>query len=192
MPERHLPSLFRPSELERRGVSRHRLRGMIRRSEVERVGRGLYRLSDATTTEHETLATVAARVPDAIVCLLTALQFHGIGTQAPRHVWIAIDRKARIPRLGRLPVRIVRFSGALLRSGVEMRIVQGVTVRITSPARTVADCFRYRRKLGLDVAIEALQDAIRSKAATPDAIMKVAQVCRVSSVMRPYVEAIAA
>jgi predicted transcriptional regulator of viral defense system len=192
MPGRSMPSLFRPRELESRGVSRHRLRGMIRRSEIERIARGLYRVSDASATEHETLATVAARVPDGVVCLLTALQFHGIGTHSSRQVWIAIDRKARLPRLGQLPVRIVRFSGPMLKYGVETRSVQGVTLRVTSPARTVVDCFRYRRKIGLDVALEALQDVIRSKATTPAAIMKTADMCRVSSVMRPYVEAIVA
>lgn len=183
------PTLFRPSELERLGVSRHRLRGMVRRKEVYRVAPGLYRRTEAAATEHETLAAVSARAPDAIVCLLTALQFHGIGTQAPREVWIAIDRKARVPRFGRLPVRIVRFSGAMRRYGIETRTLQGVAVRITSPPRTVVDCFRYRRKIGLDVALEALQDALRSKVTTVDAIMRAAEVCRVRSVMTPYVEA---
>ena len=165
---------------------------MVRRSEVERVARGLYRLSDASATEHETLATVAARVPGAVVCLLSALQFHGIGTQSPRHVWIAIDRKARLPRMGHLPVRVVRFSEALMQTGIGTHKVQGVTVRMTSPARTVVDCFRYRRKIGLDIALEALQDAIRSKVTTAAAIMKMAEVCRASSVIRPYAEAVVA
>jgi predicted transcriptional regulator of viral defense system len=162
---------------------------MVRRGEAHRVARGLYRVADAAATEHETLATVSARVPGGIVCLLTALQFHGIGTQAPRYVWIAIDRKARLPRLGKLPVRIVRFSGPMLRYGVETRTLQGVTVRITSPARTVVDCFRYRRKLGLDVALEALQDALRSKITTVSAIMRAAEACRARSIITPYVEA---
>jgi predicted transcriptional regulator of viral defense system len=163
---------------------------MLRREEVRRVSRGLYRVSDASVSEHETLAAVAARVPHAIVCLLTALQFHGIGTQVPRHIWIAIDRRARRPVLRRFPARIVRFSGPMLRYGVEKVTVQGVTTRITSPARTVVDCFRYRNKIGLDVALEALKDALRTKATTVDKIVRAAEICGVRSVIRPYLEAV--
>ena len=164
---------------------------MLRRGEVERVSRGLYRLRDAPLNELETIAAVCKRIPGAIVCLLTALHVHGIGTQAPREVWIAIDRKARKPRAPELPVRIVRFSGPMLRYGIQTREVLGVTVRVTSPARTVVDCFRYRKKVGLDVALEALRDAIRSRKATVDEITRVADVSRIHSVISPYLEAVA-
>jgi predicted transcriptional regulator of viral defense system len=131
---------------------------------------------------------VTARVPQAVVCLLTALHVHGIGTQAPREVWIALDRKARKPRLEGLPARIVRFSGPMLTYGVETREIQGVPVRITSPARTVVDCFRYRNKVGLDVALEALRDALATGRASVADILRSAEVGRVLSVIQPYVE----
>ena len=129
------------------------------------------------------------RIPGAIVCLLTALHVHGIGTQAPRDVWIALDRKARKPRLAGLPVHVVRFSGPMLTYGVETREIQGVPVHITSPARTVVDCFRYRNKIGLDVALEALRDALASRRASVTEILRIAEVGRVRGVIQPYVEA---
>jgi predicted transcriptional regulator of viral defense system len=135
---------------------------------------------------------VAARVPHGIVCLLTALHFHDIGTQLPRNVWIAIDRKARKPRTGRLPIEIVRFSGPMLHHGVERRELQGVKVRITSPARTVVDCFKYRNKIGLDVALEALKDVIQRRMTTVREINDAARVCQMSTVMRPYLEMVLA
>jgi len=163
---------------------------MLRRGEVERISRGLYRLRDAPLNELETIAAVSKRIPGAIVCLLTALHVHGIGTQAPREVWIAIDRKARKPQAPELPVRVVRFSGAMLRYAIQTREVLGVPVRLTSPARTVVDCFRYRNKIGLDVALEALRDVIRSRKATMDEITRVADVCRIETVISPYLESI--
>jgi predicted transcriptional regulator of viral defense system len=165
---------------------------MVRRGEAEQIARGLYRVVDAPATEHETIATVAARVPHGIVCLLTALHFHDIGTQLPSKVWIAIDRKARKPRAGRLPIDIVRFSGKLRSYGIETRVLQGVAVRITTPARTVVDCFKYRNKIGLDVALEALKDVIQRRMATVQEINDAARVCRMSAVMRPYLEMVLA
>jgi len=162
---------------------------MVRDGDAERVTRGLYRLRSAEVTELETVAAVSARIPGAIVCLLSALAIHNIGTQLPREIWVALDRKARKPRVDDLPVRIVRFSGAMFRYGVETRIVEGVPVRITSPARTVVDCFRYRKKIGMDVALEALKDALGDRRVKPDEIVRAAQVCRIYSVLRPYLEA---
>ncbi len=185
-----LPGLLRAEDLEARGIPRHRLGGMLRRGEVERVARGMYRLRNVPFTELETIAAVCKRIPGAIVCLLSALHVHGIGTQAPRDVWIAIDRKARKPRVPDLPVRVVRFSGPMLSYAIKTRDVLGVPVRITSPARTVVDCFRYRRKVGLDVALEALRDAVRSRKATMDEIVRVADVCRIQTVISPYLESI--
>lgn len=186
-----LPGLLRAADLEAQNIPRGRLSGMLRRGEVQRVGRGLYRLRDAPLTELETIAAVSKRIPGAIVCLLTALHVHAIGTQAPRDVWIALDRKARKPRASDLPVRVVRFSGPMLRYGIETREVLGVPVRLTSPARTVVDCFRYRRKIGLDIALEALRHAVDSRKATVDGIARVAEVCRIQTVISPYLEAIA-
>ncbi|MEO6324251.1 MAG: hypothetical protein ABIQ65_06465 [Thermoanaerobaculia bacterium] len=138
------------------------------------------------------MATVSARVPGAVVCLLTALGIHRIGTQLPHEVWIAIDRKARKPRIDDLPVHVVRFSKLFLSYGVEERLVQGVAVRITSPARTVVDCFRYRNKIGIDVALEALTSALRDRLVSVSALVRAAEVCRVEGVLKPYMEAILA
>ncbi|HEV7503725.1 MAG TPA: type IV toxin-antitoxin system AbiEi family antitoxin [Thermoanaerobaculia bacterium] len=156
---------------------------------AEQLGRGLYRLTEAEPSEYETVAMVSARVPQAVVCLLTALRVHGLGTQSPRDVWIAIDRKARKPRLEGLSVHVVRFSPLMLSYAVQPFEVQGVPVHITSPARTVVDCFRYRNKVGLDVALEALHDALRYRITTVPEILRIAEVGRVRQVIQPYVEA---
>lgn len=165
---------------------------MVARGRLERVGPGLYRLAEVEATEMETIAMVASAIPRAIVCLLSALRVHEIGTQSPHLVWLAIDRKARKPT--RLPakVSIVRFSGQMLTYGVITRSLQGVNVRLTNPARTVVDCFRYRRKVGLDVALEALRDTVRRSKATVNEIDRAAEVCRISSVIRPYLEVLSA
>ncbi len=163
---------------------------MVAEGRVEKVGHGLYRLAEVEATEMETIAMVASAVPHAIVCLLSALRVHDIGTQAPRQVWLAIDRKARKPV--RLPaaVRIIRYSGQMLTYGVISKTIQGVSVQITTPARTVVDCFRYRNKIGLDVAMEALRDAIRSRKALVSEIDRAAEVCRIRTVMAPYLESL--
>ena len=155
---------------------------------VERLGRGLYRLAEAEPTEHYTLAAICARVPGAIVCLLSALSVHGLGTQLPWQEWIAIPHKARTPRLPELPVRVVRFSGASLRYGIEDTAFEGVPARVTSPARTVVDCFRFRRLVGKDVALEALRDALRERRASADEIWRAAEVCHARSLVGPVLE----
>ena len=186
-----LPGLFRAVDMEARGIPRRHLAEMQRRGEVQRVARGLYRLRSAPASELETIAAVSKRIPGAIICLLTALHVHGIGTQAPRDVWIALDRKARKPQVSGLRVKIVRFSGPMLRYAIETRAVLGVTVRLTSPARTVVDCFRYRKKIGLDVALEALRDVVRSRRVTAGEIARVAEVCRIQTVISPYLQSMA-
>jgi predicted transcriptional regulator of viral defense system len=186
-----LPGLFRARDLDRLGLTMGRFRSMLRADEIERIGRGLYRWRAAKSSELETVAAVCALAPNAVVCLLTALLIHDIGTQLPRQVWIALDVKARKPRFEGLPVRVVRFSGSALRYGITTREALGVTIRITSPARTVVDCFRYRNKIGIDVAIEALRDVLRSRKATVGEIMRAADMCRARTVMRTYLEAIA-
>jgi len=188
---KNLPFIFRASELEEYGIPRSRLSSYLQQGEIERIERGLYRKCDAESTEYESILLVSKKVPRSIVCLLTALQVHEIGTQMPRDVWIAIDREDRLPRFRSLPVRIVRFSGQMLQYGIESRTVQGVTFQITSPARTVVDCFRYRNKIGLDVALEALEDSLRSRRVTVSEIMRSAEVCRIGTVVKPYIETLA-
>ena len=185
-----LGAFFRPSDVRKLGISFAHLQSLIADGRVEKVARGIYRRSDTEPNEFETLALVTSAAKGSIVCLLSALVMHGIGTQSPHEGWIAIDRKARKPN--RLParVRIVRFSAAMLTYGIQARSILGVAVRVTSPARTVVDCFRYRNKLGIDVALEALRHAVRSKKATVDEIMRAAEVCRARTVMQPYLEAL--
>jgi predicted transcriptional regulator of viral defense system len=183
-------AIFRPRDLGTLAISFADLQRFVTEGSVEKVGRGLYRLAAAEPDETETIAMVASAVPSGIVCLLTALRIHDIGTQAPSEVWLALDRKARKP--SRLParVRIVRFSGAMLTYGVQTHPILGAPVRVTSPARTVVDCFRYRRKLGVDVALEALREALRTRKASVDEIMRAAEVCHARTVVRTYLEAL--
>jgi predicted transcriptional regulator of viral defense system len=150
----------------------------------------MYVLADAEITEHHSLAEACRRVPRGVICLLSALRFHGLTTQAPFEVWLAIDRKARMPKVDHPPLRIVRFSGLDLNQGVETHSVEGVPVAVTTSARTVVDCFAYRNKLGIDVAIEALRDCLRQKKASVDEITRAAGTRRMLNVMRPYLEAI--
>jgi predicted transcriptional regulator of viral defense system len=185
-------AFFRPRDVVPLGITYYQLQRMVADGLIERVGPGLYRRADVEVTEMETIAMVASAVPHAIVCLLSALRIYEIGTQSPHQVWLAIDRKARKP--ARLPAktRIVRFSGQMLTYGVISRPMQGVDVRLTNPARTVVDCFRYRNKVGLDVAMEALRDAVRSRKAMVGEIDRAAEVCRVRTVIGPYLEALSA
>ena len=183
--------VLRPRDLVAPGLSREVLRRLVAEGRLERRARGLYVLPGAGG-EHETLAAAAARVPHGVVCLLSALRLYGLTTQTPAAVWMAVDRKAHAPRAPELPLRVVRFSGAALTEGVEVRVLGGVRVRVYGAAKTVADCFKYRRKLGVDVAVEALRDYLRTRAGTVDDLWRYAAVCRVSNVMRPYLEAMAA
>lgn len=183
---------FRPRDVEPLGVSYHQLQALVSAGRVERVAYGVYRQSAYAPSELETVAMVASEIPGGVLCLLTALRIYGLGTQNPHEVWVAIDRQARRPTRLATKVRLVRFSGAMLTYGVLDREILGVHARITSPARTVVDCFRYRNKFGLDVALEALRDAVRSRAATVDEIVRAAEACRARTVIQPYLNALAA
>ena len=185
-------AFFRPRDVLPLGVSFRQLQRFVATGTAEKLGGGLYRLSEVEPNELETIAMVASAAPNAIVCLLTALRVHEIGTQSPHEVWIAVDRKGRKPRRVPARVRIVRFSGAMLTYGVVKRSMLGVPVSITSPARTVVDCFRYRNKVGIDVAMEALRDAVRSRITTVDQISRAAEMCRIRTVIGPYLEALSA
>jgi predicted transcriptional regulator of viral defense system len=164
---------------------------LTRTGTLERVGPGRYRLIRSTrTTEHHDLAVAAAAVPRSVVCLISALRFHDIGTQLPAEVWITVPRGARVPRLSTPPLRVVNISPAVFDVGIEEHRVDGQTVRVYSLARTVADCFRFRNKIGLDVALEALTDSWRSKRLNLDELTQIAKTLRIQRVMQPYLETV--
>jgi predicted transcriptional regulator of viral defense system len=180
--------IVRPRDLAAEGITHQYLQSLHRRGLLARTGRGLYTLPDAAERfdEHAALAEVAKRMPHGVICLLSALRFHDLTTQAPFEVWVAVEHSAYVPRDPTLPLRGVYFSGAALTEGIEGHTVNGVLVRVYSPAKTVADCFKYRNKIGLDVALEALRETWRERHATMDELWRYAKVCRVANVMRPY------
>lgn len=182
--------IVRAKDLTLLAVPRVYLSKLVQTGDIERISRGLYTSTDGNPTANRTLAQVSKRVPKGTVCLLSALRFHGLTTQLPSQVWIAIDEKARTPREQLLPLRIVRFSGQALTEGVRTHTIENVRVRVYSAAKTVADCFKYRNKIGLDVALEALRDSQRKNKCTMDELWRFARICRVANVMQPYLEAI--
>jgi len=183
--------LLRPRDLEAQGISGVYLNKLHAEGVLDRPTRGVYVLASAEPTENRSLAQACKRVPGGVVCLLSALQFHELTTQAPFEVWMAIAENARRPRIDYPPLRIVRFSPAPLDYGVKTHRIEGVPVKIYTPAKTVADCFKYRNKLGKDVALEALRDCWQQRQATMDELWRAAQVCRMTNVMRPYLETLA-
>lgn len=183
--------LARSRDLERAGLSRTQIQRLAREGVIARAARGLYRCPGASLTERRDLAEAARRVPAGVVCLLSALRFHGLTTQNPFQVWLAIDQKAWRPRIAHPPLRLVYLSGAPLREGVEEHDVGGVPVRVFSAAKTVADCFKFRNKIGIDVAVAALREYRRAHPKQLEAVWHFATIDRVQRVMRPYFEAIA-
>jgi predicted transcriptional regulator of viral defense system len=182
--------ILRVQDLIEKKVHPEHLRRLYQRGLLVRMGRGVYMLPNASISAHFSLAEVAKKVPRGIICLLSALRFHEIGTQSPSEVWIALDRKAARPRVDTPRLRVMRFSQATFSAGVETHKIDGVIVRLYCPAKTVADCFKYRNKIGLDVAIEALRECRRSRKCKIDDLSKYAKICRVANVMRPYLESI--
>jgi len=182
--------LLRPRDVEALGVHRQHVQRMYESGQLVRLGRGLYALPGDSAASAHTLAQVTARVPKAVVCLISALAFHDVTTQVSDRVWIAVGHRARRPSITYPPIEVVRMSEATLMYGVERHDIGGVGVNVFTPAKTVADCFKYRNRVGLDVAIEALRDAWQRRKCTVDELWEAAQVCRVSRVMRPYIEAI--
>jgi predicted transcriptional regulator of viral defense system len=164
---------------------------LVQDGELERVARGQYRLPDAPITEHHGLALVSDAAPGTVVCLLSAAAFHEVGTQIPSAVWIAVNRRARRPQIPWPPVRIFRFGGDAFTAGVETHSVEGRPVRVYSLGKTVADLFKYRNKIGLDVALETLREAWETRRVTMDELVRFARICRVERVIRPYLEAVA-
>lgn len=183
--------MLRASDLDEMGVPRVYLTRLTASGQLERAGRGLYRLPESPLSEHESLVVIAAKVPQAVFCLLTALQFYELTTQLPRQVWIAMPRGSHVPRIVYPPVKMVQFSGDAYAQGVEVFERDQVKLRIYGVAKTIADCFKHRNKIGLDVAIEALKDARSRRKVSADELWHYAKICRVANVMRPYLEALA-
>jgi predicted transcriptional regulator of viral defense system len=182
---------LRPRDLTRHDIPPDYLDRLHRRGLVERVARGLYAWPDAEVSEHHSLAVAARLVPNGVVCLLSALRFHRLTTQSPHEVWLTVPNKAWASNVKYPRIRIIRSSGSPLGEMVEGHRIEGIAVKIYSPAKTVADCYKYRSKVGLDVALEALRDCFRQRKATMDELWAAARVCRMENVMRPYFESLA-
>ncbi len=182
--------VIRTRDLDLARIPRNYLARLVQRGQLQKLERGIYTADSLPASEHTSLLEVSRRVPKAVICLLSALKFHEIGTQVPHEVWIAIDGKAWTPRITSPRVRIVRFSGNALRFEVQEKRVPGGKIQVFSPAKTVADCFKFRHKIGLDVALEALRDCYRQKKASMNELFEAAKVCRVANVMRPYLESL--
>ena len=182
--------LLRASHLQELGIARVVLSRLAASGQLERVGRGVYRLPERQGAEHESLATIAVKVPQAVFCLLTALQIHQLTTQLPRQVWIAMPQGSHTPKMDYPPVKMVQFSGEAYAQGIEVVCADQVELPVYGVAKTIADCFKHRNKVGLDVAIEALREALATNKTTANDLWRFAKICRVANVMRPYLESI--
>jgi predicted transcriptional regulator of viral defense system len=183
--------LLRACDLEAIEVPRSVLTRLTSAGLLDKVGRGLYRLPGYPVSEHESLAAVATKVPQAVFCLFTALQFHELTTQLPRQIWIAMPHGSHAPRIGYPPIRMVQMTGDVYTAGIEEHQRDGVKLRVYSAAKTVVDCFKHRNKIGPEVALEALKDARVKRRVPVDDLWRYAKICRVTNVMRPYLEAVA-
>ncbi len=184
--------LLRARDLAQQALPTVVLSRLVSAGKLERMARGVYSLPGRKLSEHRSMAEVALRVPRGVVCLLSALRVHGIGTQAPFGVWLAIPHHTAVPRLDQPALRIIQMSGPALTEGIERMTVDGVKVPVFNAAKTVADCFKYRNKIGLDVALEALRDGWTQRKFTMDGLWHYATIDRVANVMRPYLESVTA
>jgi len=182
--------IVRPRDMDEYGIHRKYIHMLYNQGVLNRIGRGLYTLSETEPSENRSIAEACKRMPSGVVCLLSALRFHDLTTQSPYEIWMAIDNKARSPKELGVPIRIARFSGKVLTSGIEQHNIEGVTIRVYNPAKTVADCFKFRNKIGLDVALEALRDCHQSRKCTMDDLWKYAKICRVANIIKPYLESL--
>ena len=180
--------MVRLRELTAAGVHGETVARLERAGHVVRLARGLYQLPDLDHEAEHSLAEAAKLVPKGVVCLVSALQYHHLTVQLPPFIWMAIDRATRKPKVDHPPIRFVRFGGRSLAMGVETHVIERVDVRVYDPAKTVVDCFRYRNKMGMDVALEGLREAIRQRRARPDDIARYARACRAWTVIKPYLE----
>jgi predicted transcriptional regulator of viral defense system len=182
--------IVRTKDATELGVPRNYLGRLVRKGALEKVRRGLYSSPKFSGTEHVTLVEAAYQLPKGVVCLLSALRFHNFTTQSPHEIWMAIGQKAWAPKIASTPIRLIRMSAPALHFGAKEYKISGATLRVFSPAKTVADCFKFRNKIGLDIAIEALKESRRTKKATMDELSAAAKICRVANVMRPYLESL--
>jgi predicted transcriptional regulator of viral defense system len=182
--------VIRAKDAENAGISRVTLYRQCQAGHLKKIGKGLFALPDYPETEHLSLIEVANRAPNAVVCLLSALSFHGITTQIPSDIWVAVPRGSWVPSIQNPRLTVIIVSGAAFGHGIQEHIHNGVTLRVYSPAKTIADCFKFRNKVGLDVAIEALKEGWRKRMATMDELTEAARICRMERVMRPYMDAI--
>jgi len=182
--------IIRARDLDAYDIPREHLRRLVRKGKLIQIGRGWYINPGSEISENRSLVEVSLKIPNGTICLLSALRYHGLTTQNPHKVWIAIDPKARKPVLQNFPIHIVRFSGDALVRGVENRVIEGKNIKLYNPGKTVADCFKYRNKIGTDVAVEALKECLNQNKSNMDAIWDYAKVCRVRNVMMPYLESI--
>jgi len=180
--------MLRSKELEERGVSRVRIAEFEKSGEIVKLDRGIYALPDFSPTENHSLALIGKLIPNARICLLSALSFHDLTTQLPFEAWIALRPKDRKPQIQYSPIRLSRFSGASWELGIEDHEVEGVRIKVYSVAKTIVDLFRYRNKIGVDVAMEALREGWRKKRFEIDEINGLAKSCRMQKVMYPYLE----
>lgn len=184
-------SVIRVRDVIEAGIHPEVLRRMHSRGRIERVARGMYRKTGAPIGPYQSLIEVQKKMPNAVMCLLTALRYHEVGTQSPREVWIALPHETRMAKMQHPRIRTVRFSGAAYTSGIETRTVGGIELKVYSVAKTIADCFKFRNKIGTNIAVEALRDAYRDKKFIPDELWRYAKICRVTRVMQPYLEVVA-
>lgn len=182
--------VIKSSDLRKLEIPRTYLSRLVKSGVLKKASRGIYVLMNGDATEHQSTLEACTRVPHGIVCLLSALQFHGLTTEIPHQVWLGINSKARLPKVDYPPIRFVRFSGLGQTQGITEHLIHGVKFKTTTPARTVVDCFKYRNKIGLSVALEALRDCLRKHKATVDEIHKISKIRHMENVMRPYMEAI--
>jgi predicted transcriptional regulator of viral defense system len=181
--------VLRARDVARAGIPHSYLSRLTQRGQLQQVGRGLYMLPDAAITEHHTLVEASKRVPDGVICLLSALRFHQLTTHQPFQIWMALENKAWQPQVDVVPLRFVRFSGQAFAEGVDTHILEGTSVKVYNAAKTVADCFKYRNKIGLDLCLEALRTGLRQRKFSVDLLMHYAQICRVENSIKPYIEA---
>ena len=183
--------LLRPRDLQSAGIPRVYLKQLVEQGELLKTGRGLYICSDASLTQNHSLAEAAKLVPKGVICLLSALRFHDLTTENPSEVWIAIPRGARLPKSSAPALHVARFSSPMMTIGIERHLIQGIRVPIYSIAKTIADCFRFRNRIGVNIAVEALREAWRNNRVTADELWRCAEACRVLNVMRPYFDSLA-